>query len=328
MNRQVFVMGALVLGLLLSPCICIAAQATRDREIVIDVSRLSQAIQEAMEPIAERMRSSGLKQCFSEVKAILKEEDVVKEELVEALRRLNDHLSEFTRDWEQITSPLWKGQDALGETISKVQKMLAKNMGGELSEKMKARLRTFDSRLSDLARQIQSEQDPVRKKRLKMVFANILSLRKLTESCGNIDLGPATEALQIRIVKALSCLQDQLTMATFEVEKCRAILISQTEFVSNYADIVQGMIEAEQLAKWVADMNKAGAGLGDVTTNLIELKNESEDFANMMADFAGELVKSLESETAKIAAQASTPKELKNIDVDAEVRKFASMKNR
>ncbi|NOX55367.1 MAG: hypothetical protein GXP27_13205 [Planctomycetes bacterium] len=133
--------------------------------------------------------------------------------------------------------------------------------------------------------------------------------------------------MQIKIVQALSGLQDQLTMATFEVEKVRVVLVSEAEFVGNYVDILDGMVSAEQLAKTLGDMKTAGKGVGALALDVGDLKTQAEDFAGMMNDFAGKLAESIETETAKIAERVEESPEMKNVDIDAEIRKYAASKS-
>lgn len=315
---------------LLAAAICLPAvdaladgEGTRDREKIIDVQSLTEAMQKATEPVAHRMKTSKLKERFAEVKTLLEAKEVDKEKLLESLKALKAEMDSFTDDWETVVKPLWDGQEALAKTIDKVRAVMASGEGGAQSAKTKALLENYDTRLQSLARAIQTETDPKRKERLRTIFANVLSLRKLVESVGRVNLGPATEALQIKIVQALSGLQDQLTMATFEVEKVRVILVSESEFVGNYVDILDGMVSAEKLAKALGDMKTAGTGVGALTLDVGELKTQAEDFASMMNGFASKLADSIETETAKVAERVEDSPELKNVDIDAEIRRYA-----
>jgi len=320
-TRNIVTLLALVLCLPAMPCL--ADDGTRDREKIIDVKSLTEAMAKATEPVAQRMKTSQLKERFAEVKTILNAKDVDKEKLVAALKALRTEMKSFTDDWETVVKPLWDGQEALAKTINKVRAVMAQGDGGGNSAKTKALIENYDKRLRTLAQAVQAETDPQRKKRLRAVFANILSLRKLLGSVGRVNLGPATEALQVRIVQALSRLQDQLTMATFEVEKVRVILVGESEFVGNYVDILEGMVSAEKLAKTLGGMKTAGKGIGAMALDVGDLKTQAEGFAGMMNNFAGKLAKSIETETAKIADRVEDSPELKNVDIDTEIRKYA-----
>ena len=316
---------------LLAVAICLPAVAsqvgtegTRDREKIIDVRSLTEAMQKATDPVAQRMKTSKLKNHFAEVRSILGAKEVDKEKLIAALKALQGEMEGFTDDWETVVKPLWDGQDALSKTIDKVRGMMAQGGSGEQSAKTKALAKSYDARLRTLAKAIQTETDTRRKERLRSVFANVLSLRKLIENVGRVNLGPATEALQIKIVQALSGLQDQLTMATFEIEKVRVLLISEAEFVGNYVGILEGMVAADDLAKSLGDTRTAGKGVGALALGVGELKTQAEGFATMMNAFAGKLAESIENETAKVAGRIEDSPELKNVDIDAEIRRYAA----
>ena len=316
-----------VVSLILTASVCWAAEGTKDREKIIDVSALTQAMQQATGPFTERLKSSQLDERFSAVATILKQGEFDKKELVGALKALDYELNDFTRDWEQATKPLWDGQAAIGSTIDKVRTVLANGRGGALGEETKVRLQSYDKQLKVMAQTIEAEKDPDRKERLKMAFKNVLALRGLTERCGSINLGPANEALQVKIVRALSSLQDQLTIATFEVEKARVVLVSVREFVSDYVDVLEGMVEAEELAKTLAGMKGTGQDISGMVTGVGDLTKKAEELASMLNGFAETLADSIETETAHLAGQVVQPEGFEDIDVDKEIRKYAKGKN-
>ena len=177
-----------------------------------------------------------------------------------------------------------------------------------------------------MAQTVEAEKDPVRKERLRTVFSNVLALRKLAENCGSVNLGPATEALQVKLIRALSSLQDQLTIATFACEQARVVLISERDFVSDYVDILGGMVEAEKLAKTLADMDTSGQQIGALVLNVGDLTKQAEEFGTMMNAFADKLADSIESETARMVQNTVEPAELKNVDLDKEIQKYAKGK--
>jgi len=309
--------GGVALMLILAlASVSIAETGTKDKEKIIDVASLTTAMQKATEPVVNRMKSSKLSQRFNDVKQLLKQDKVDKESLQAALGALQSEINTFTADWESVTKPLWEGQEALSKTIDKVRGLLAGAKGGKSNKKTAAIIVNYDKRLRSLARAVQAEKDPRRKERLKAIFGNVLGLRRLTEKLGGINLAPATEALYVRIVQALSGLQDQLTLATFEVEKVRIVLTSESEFVSSYAEVLQGMMEAEKLAKVLGSMKTDGTDIAGLSINVGQLQSSAEEFAEMMNGFAGKLADSIETETAGIAdeMQARSPLNDKEID--------------
>ncbi len=329
-KRKIEILACVGLVLLMAGTASAAAIGTNateatDREKIIDVAELTRAMHEATEPVFSRMRSNDLNQRFEQVQQLLSAEKVDKEQLVQGLRELRREITEFTADWDSVTAPLWEGQDALGETIDKVRGLLAAGQDVKAGPKVSKLMKGYDTRLEMLAKQVAAEQDPVRRKRLKSAFANILSLRKLAERLGGINLGPASEALQVRIVQALSSLQDQLTQATFEVEKVRVVLDCESQFITNYIDVVEGMIEAEQLAKVLGKMKSDGTSFEGVNIDISQLQESTGQFAQTMNDFAGRMAESIEIETTRLADNLASRAEVADVDVEAAIRRYAGI---
>ncbi len=297
------------------------ARRTVDREKIIDVAALAEAMQKATEPVSERIRSSKLEERFALVKSLLERDNFDKQELLNALYDLNDEMDAFVSEWDEVTTPLWDAQDTIAETIDKVRAMMAGGYDVEEGEKSKAILRGYEKRLNTLARQTANERDPVRKARLKKVYANVLSLRNLTERVTSLNLSPAAEAVQVKIIRALGGLQEQLTMATFEVERVRVVLTGLSDFVSNYSGILSGLVEAEQLAQFWAEWNGSATGLGTVFGDVDSLITTTEEFVSMMDSVASELADSIENETARMAVNTDSPHNIDEAAVDADIAK-------
>jgi hypothetical protein len=240
--------------------------------------------------------------------------------LLDALGELRNEMWAFTENWSELTDPLWKGQEAIGNTIDKVRLMLARTATGEPSEKVKALLENYDKRLSTLASAIKSETNEERAKRLKLIFANVYALRQLTERSGMIDLGPAQQAIYARIIESLANLETALTNSTFQVERTRVILAGQAEFIGNYVDILRGLIESEKLAEVLNDMNGAGQGLGGLAGELGGLNGKIEDFTSHMNALAERLSMSIDHQTS---GMVHTP-EIEGVDIAKMIEPYSS----
>jgi len=204
-TRTPILFGLAIAAMLFSPPAALARgvgaaasrfQQTADRERIIDVSQLTEAMHRATEPIGQRLRASRLKEQFEAVNELLEQPEIDKRELIDALNSLRGEIGAFTDDWDQVAAPLWEGQEAIGKTIDRVRSLLARGEIGRPSEKTEALLQNYDKRLRSLAKAIEQETDEVRKERLKIVFANVLGLRDLTEKAGSVNLGPAREAVR------------------------------------------------------------------------------------------------------------------------------------
>jgi len=301
-----------------------AGQSTTDSERIIDVEKLRASLNEATSPIAKRVKESKLVERFETVTNLLQDKDIDKDLLLQALGSLRDEMYSFTRNWSELTEPLWKGQDAIGQTIDKVRTMLASSTTGEPSAKVKTLLQNYDKRLSGLAATIKQEKNEERKKRLKLVFANVLSLRQLTERAGMIDLGPAQQAVYVKIIESLSNLEVALTNSTFQVERTRIILAGQAEFVGNYVDILRGLIESEKLAKVLGDMNTAGDGIGALAGDLGGLNGKIKDFTSHMNALAERLSISIDTQTSPMI----TVSDFDEQDIDKMIEQYSSSKSK
>jgi len=317
--------SAVLLALLATGGMVAAAEQTADREKIIDVDRLREALDGATEPISKRMQSTTIEEKFDRVNALLEQENTDKRELLQALEELKAEIDQFTGDWQEVMRPLWDGQDAIAETADRVRLLLARGGSGRPTEEVKAIMDGYDQRLTSLAKAIKAEQDQKRRAWLKRVFANVLSLRKLMERGLGPDLTPARKALYVKTIKAMANLEAALTQATFEVEKARVVLVTQSDFIGQYIDVMSGLIEAEDLAKMLGELEETGQGVTGLSLDVQGLVRKSQEFAERMDGFAGKLVESIESETAKVTDQMETP-ELQGVDLEDEIERYAGEK--
>ncbi len=293
-----------------------------DREKIINVSELREAMAKAAAPMAERIRSTALKERFTRVAELLQTEDVDEQQLLEALRLLRSEIDSFTDAWSEVEDPLWKGQESIGKTIDRVRLMLARGATEEPTDETQPLLDNYDRRLTDLARAIKAEEDEVRQQRLKRLFSNTLALRRLVEVYGRIDLRPASQALFAQLVKALMRLEDQLTTATFHVERARIVLGQTNDFVGGYIVILEDLVEAEDLAHMLAEMQSVGTGIGGMVLDLSTLTDDVEQFTALMESFMGRIAAKIEVEADKIARNFERPERLPEVDIDVEIERY------
>jgi len=294
---------------------------TTDKEITIDVEQLKANLHDATSGISERLHNSTLIEKFDEVSRLLQNKNLDKEQLLQALENVQGEIAAFLDDWNEVTEPLWDAQASIGETIERVRDMLARTNTKEPSEEMRAMLKTYDQRLANLAKTIEQEKNEDRKQRLKIVFANVLSLRELAEKAGMVDLGPAQENLYVKIIESLSNLEVALTNATFQVEKTRIVLSGHAEFIGNYLGILRPLIKHEELARIVAQMNRAGDGIGLLGGDLGELTGKCHEFTEHMNALAERLVTSISDQTAS-AVQIS---EFSDEQIEQKIQEYSRL---
>jgi len=323
MKRTAFAAICVAALLMASGPVWAADKGTRDRELVVDVSKLTEAVHKATEPMYQRTQSTRLKEKFAAVNDVLAQKEVDKTRLIQALKELQHELVDFTRDWDEITAPLWEGQDTIAKTIKKVRDLMARGRGSTLSAELKPILDNYERRLGSIAKAIQEEKDPERAARLRAAFQHVLSLKKLVEASSTLNLTPASQAVYAQTVKALTGLEAQLTNAAFEVEKARVVLVSQSTFIKEYIDIMEGLVAAENLSKGLARMREAGEGIVVLGVVMKDLTKKTQKFAVRMDGFVGKLAANIETGTAKMAADnaAALPE---NVDIEAEIQKYAA----
>lgn len=302
------------------------AKQTIDTEKIIDVEKLKKTLNEATIPISTRLNQSRLLEQFKTVNSLLNQKEVSKESLLKELQQLKTGMDEFTTNFSEITDPLWNAEERIGETVNKVRLMLARGEAGEPTKRVKTLLKNYDERLSELANRVESEQNEDRKKRLKMVFANVLVLRELVERSGSLNLGPASEAVYIKIVQSLANLESALTSATFSVERTRILLEGQSEWIDTYCDILEGLIESENLADVLGRMNTAGEGIAIVNGEIGELNKLCEKFTQMMERFASNIADHINSRTSEMVDSINV--NMENVDIDKKIKEYSSRKSK
>ena len=313
-----------VIALLVAFLGCPALAAIKDKEQVIDVAGLSRVMEKASAEFVKKMRQSQLRERFRDVNELLEQENVDKSRLIRALQALQSEMFKFTSNWNEATEPLWEAQERIGQTVDRVRMLLARGRGGQLSEKTTAMLANYDARLTNLAKAIKAEQDEKRKAQLKIVFANVIALRKLVSQTGTIDLNPARQAVYAKIVRALTSLEAALTVSSFQLERARILLASEAEFVATYSEILQGVVDAEDLARELARLRSEGKSIGALASGIGDMSKEIAGFTQGVDGLFGKLTANIEMETAKIGDQIEAS-DLGDIDVDDEIAKYAGV---
>lgn len=294
---------------------------TMDNERVIDVESLQFVLEKSTNEIGSRVEKTQLLSKFEEATKICQEKQVDKKKMLGALNGLTDAIDDFCADYNRMTDPIWEGQDQLSKTIEKVQLLLAKSGTGEPSERSKKFIENYDSRLSSLAKRIKQETNESRKKQLEIVFANVLSLKNLYSNVGRLTLTETTEAMYIEIIKTLSNLEVALTNAVFELERTKIVLESQADFVREYTGILQGMIDAEDLAKVLAKLKSNGPA-GGFNLGLGELTEALKGFESAMLNAVQQSNQSIMESTVGLT---DAPDLGQDVDINKMIEQYSKM---
>ena len=133
----------------------------------------------------------------------------------------------------------------------------------------------------------------------------------------------------LRTVQVLSRLQGQLMDATFELEKVRSILASESEYISSNIELLEMVNTAKELASVLNGMGEQGKGLGGISANADAVEELSTNVAKGLEKFSKGVLDDLDRELDKIAreggskvvgAVASGP------DMSAEIDRYSKWK--
>ena len=275
----------------------------KDREQIIDVAKITQAVTESTKPLYQALEDTRLKQRFEKVKALLADKQVSKEDLTSGLKELKAGIDDFTNRWESIVEPLWAGQETLGKAIAEIRRKVPAQGEGPVPPRIRKLLDNYDRRLHELARTIKKTKDPAARKRLEKVFQNLLSLRKFTERLGQAGVEKVKVKLMLRTVQLLGRLQDQLMDATFELEKVRSILAGESAFLHDYVGLLEMARTANDLVAMLRQMREQGTGIGGVAAKVGSVQKVSNEVAAGLQRFSKSILDDLETELDKLAQE-------------------------
>jgi hypothetical protein len=308
-----------------------SAGGTRDTEQIIDVEKITKAVRDSTEPLYKSLEDTRLKQRFETVKQLLAQPKVDRAKLLVALQDLKGGIDAFTGNWESIVEPLWSGHEALAQAIDSIRDKVPEDGGGEVPAKIQKLLDSYDKRLHDLAGKIKETADPNRKARLKKIFQNVLSLRRFTEKLGRAGIHKVKVKLMLRTVQILSRLQDQLMDATFELEKVRSILASESDFINDYVELLQMARTANDLLVMLRQMRQDGKGLGGIPSRVSEVRVSTDQITQGLTDASEGVLDDLEKEIDLMAEEMAEDRnreveDLTDVELEDEIDRYSEMR--
>ncbi len=295
----------------------IAGAQQADREQFIDIEKLNQVITDATRSIAEPLRETRLSERFAEVNGLLQSEQVDKRALMAALEGLSTELSEFVDRLD--SSPLFDAEEQVGQTIDRVRMLMATGPSGTPQSKMREAVAQHEKQLQQLVSAIDDEPDPRRRQRLKIMFAHHLRLKRLKTQLGTIDLSDARMRIFAKTAEALDGLSTQLISAAFRTEEARTILAQQSEFLSTYVEILNGVVGAEEIARVLNGLGDAGTQLGPVIAELALIAEQAAEFGERMDAVALSLSDQIELVGDNIAVQVDQSNVPLELDIEREM---------
>jgi hypothetical protein len=184
------------------------------------------------------------------------------------------------------------------------------------------RLASHDRRLSELAIKIKACQDEKQKARLKKVFASTLDLRDMTSRMGDATLAPAMQAINTRVLNVLGTLNEELSDAMFQLEATRLSLQGEQDFLGNYADMLNGLKEVDQIAGLLSSLQGGTGSQGDPRVSLAELSRRTDRFRKVAMNGAEQWLGYVEQQLGKLPKGKETdPKRTE--DVDKAIERYA-----
>lgn len=302
--------------------------AAKDSEQIIDIEKITKAVRESTEPLYKSLADTRLKQRFDKVKKLLAAGDVDRDRLLTSLKDLKGGIDQFTGKWESIVEPLWAGQEALAKAIDDIRKKVPADGNGEMPDKIRKLLSSYDERLTDLANRIKQAPEGQRRKRLKKVFENVLSLRQFTERLGRSGIHKVKVKLMLRTVQILSRLQDQLLDATFELEKVRSILSSESDFINDYVELLQMAKTANDLLVMLREMREDGKGLGGIPSKVSDVRVSTKEITSGLTKASNSVLDDLEEEIDLMGEEMAADREAQDLadtDVDVMIEKYTTV---
>jgi len=298
----------------------IAGAQQADREQFIDIEKLNQVITDATRSIAEPLRETRLSERFAEVNGLLQSEQVDKRALMAALDGLSTELSDFVGRLD--SSPLFDAEEQVGQTIDRVRMLMATGPTGTPKSKMKEAVAQHEKQLQQLVSAIDDETDPRRRQRLKIMFAHHLRLKRLKTQLGTVDLSDARMRVFAKTAEALDGLSTQLISAAFRTEEARTILAQQSEFLSTYVEILNGVVGAEEIARVLNGLGDAGTQLGPVIAELALIAEQAAEFGERMDAVALTLSDQIELVGDNIAVQVDQSNVPLELDIENEMARY------
>jgi hypothetical protein len=309
--------------------ICIAAVALvvsaahaqqADREQFIDLEKLNQVMAAATQSLAEPLRETTLSERFAEVNSLLQSDQVDKRALVAALEGLSAELTSFVARLD--SAALFDAEAQVGATIDRVRMLMATGPAGEPTAQIREQVAQHERQLKQLVKAIDDEPDPKRRRRLKIMFAHHLRLKRLKEQMGTVDLSDARMRVFAKTAEALDGLSTQLISAAFRTEEARAILGQQSEFLSTYVEILNGVVGAEEIARVLNGLGDAGSQLGPVIAELAIIAEQAAEFGERMDAVALGLSDQIDIVGDNIAVQVDQSDETLDMDVERELERY------
>ncbi len=307
--------------LVMLPFVPAAAAQQADREQFIDIAKLNEVITDATRSLAEPLRETQLSERFAEVNLLLQSDQVDKRALMASLQGLSAELSEFVDRLD--SGPLFDAEEQVGRTIDNVRMLMATGPTGTPRTQMKQQIAQHELQLEQLVRAIDDEPDQRRRRRLKIMFAHHLRLSRLKTQMGTIDLSDARMRVFAKTAEALDGLSTQLISAAFRTEEARTILAQQSEFLSTYVEILNGVVGAEEIARVLNGLGAAGSQLGPVIAELALIAEQASEFGERMDAVALSLSDQIDLVGDNIAVQVDQSNAVSlEMDIEREMARY------
>ena len=301
-----------------------AARAQQaDREQFIDIAKLNQVMEAATRSLSEPLRETRLGDRFAEVNGLLRSDQVDKRALVGALEELSSELKVFVAKLD--SAALFEAEMQVGATIDRIRMLMATGPAGRPNARIAKETAEHERQLKQLVRAIDEEPDPRRQRRLKIMFAHHLRLKRLKQQMGTVDLSDARMRVFARTAEALDGLSTQLLSAAFRTEEARAILAQQSEFLGIYVEILNGVVGAEEIARVLNGLGDAGSQLGPVIAELAIIAEQAAAFGDRMDSVALSLSDQIEIVGDNIAVQVDRSDIALDMDIEGELKRYREL---
>jgi hypothetical protein len=129
-------------------------------------------------------------------------------------------------------------------------------------------------------------------------------------------------------VQILSRLQDQLLDATFELEKVRSILSSESDFINDYVELLQMAKTANDLLAMLRAMREDGKGLGGIPSKVSDVRVSTREITSGLTEASNSVLDDLEEEIDLMGEEMAADRQAQDLadtDVDVMIEKYTTV---
>lgn len=177
---------------------------------------------------------------------------------------------------DEVLNPMWEGQIALAEQVSRVRARLAQAVEAAAESGPVQLDDQTELSLDAIARRIAEEDDPLRKKRLVAHYRTVRNLARIKAM--SVELSPDQRKMWLSVLQVL----DEAAVAHQQVMMGTEVLFAQFEATAAnlraYVSLMETVDGASQLMRIVRGVDDHSAGMSSFADSMNELQQRLAGF--------------------------------------------------